>query len=113
MLGAGGVGGDEGQVDGGAGHAGELDLCLLGGLLDALHGHLVAGEVDALLGLKAVENPVHNALVEVVAAQAVVAGGGQHFLDAVAHLDDGHVEGAAAQIVHHDLLVVVLIHAVG
>ena len=113
MLGAGGVGGDEGQVDGCAGHAGELDLGLLSGLFDALHGHLVAGEVDALLGLEAVQNPVHDPLVEVIAAQAVVAGGGQHFLHAVAHLDDGHVEGAAAQVVDHDLLVVVLIHAVG
>ena len=47
VLGAGGVGGDIGQVDVGGGDAGQLDLGLLSGLLQALHGNLVAGQVDA------------------------------------------------------------------
>ena len=42
-----------------------------------------------------------------------VARSGQHFRHAVAHLDDGNVERAAAQVVHHDFLVVFLIHAIG
>ena len=113
VLGAGGVGGDIGQVDVGGGHAGQLDLGLLGGLLQALHGHLVARQVDAGVLLELGGHPVHDALVEVVAAQAVVAGGGQHLDHAVAHLQHGHVEGAAAQVVDHDLLVGLLIHAVG
>ena len=113
MLGASGVCGDEGQVDGRTGHARQLDLGLFSGLFDTLHGHLVAGKVNALLHLEAREDPVHDPLVEVVAAQTVVTGSGQHFLHAVAHFDDGHVEGAAAQVVHHNFLVVILIYAVG
>ena len=42
-----------------------------------------------------------------------IAVGGQNFGDAVAHLDDGDIEGAAAQVIDHDLLVVFLIDAVG
>ena len=112
MLGAGSVSSDEGQVDLAAHSAGQLDLCLLGSFLQALSGHLILAQVDAVLGLEGVSHPVDDALVEVVAAQMGVAVGGQNFGDAVAHLDDGDIEGAAAQVVDHDLLVIFLIDAV-
>ena len=51
--------------------------------------------------------------MQAVAAQAVVAGGSQNLDDAVADLQYGHIEGAAAQVVDHDLLVVLLVDAVG
>ena len=113
VLGAGSVGGDEGQVDLGAHCAGQLDLCLLGSLLQALRGHLILAQVDAVLGLEGVCHPVDDALVEVVAAQMGIAVGGQNFGNAVAHLDDGDIEGASAEVVDHDLLVIFLIDAVG
>ena len=113
MLGAGGVGGDEGQVDVGGGGAGQLDLGLLGGLLQTLGSHLVVAQVDVVLTLEVLGHPVDDALVKVVAAQMGVAVGGENLGDAVAHLDDGHVEGAAAQVVDHDLLVGLLVDAVG
>ena len=113
MLGPGGVGGDIGQVDGGGGDAGQLNLGLLGGLLQPLHSHLVAGQVDALGFLELGSHPVHDAFVKVITAQAVVAGGGQHFNNAVANFQHGHVESATAQVIHHDLLVRFLVHAVG
>ncbi len=113
VLRAGGVSGDVGEVDVGGGNAGELDLGLLSGLTQTLHGNLVGGEVNALGLLELAHEVIGDAGVKVVAAEAVVAGSGQHFNDAVADLEDGHIEGAAAQVVDHDLLVGLFIHAVG
>ena len=41
-----------------------------------------------------------------------VAVGREHFDDALADVDDGHVEGAAAEVVDHDLLLFVVVKAV-
>ncbi len=112
VLGAGGVSGDIGQVDVGGGHAGQLNLGLLSSLLQALHGNTVLGQVDALGLLELGNQVIHDPLVEVVAAQTGVTGGGQNLESAVADIQDGHVEGAAAQVVDHDLLVHLLVHAV-
>ena len=113
VLRAGGVRRDERQVDGRAGHAGKLDLRLFGRLFQALGRHFVAAQVYAVLFFEFIGHPVDDALVKIVAAQVRVARSGQHFRHAVAHLDDGNVERAAAQVVHHDFLVVFLIHAIG
>ena len=112
MLGAGGIGSDEGQVDVGSGHAGQLNLCLLSSFLQTLHSHTVAAQVDAVLILEGVSQVVDDALIEVIAAQVVVTGSSQYLLDAIAHLNDGYIEGTAAQVVNHDLLVVFLINAI-
>ena len=113
MLGAGGVRSDIGQVDVGGGHAGQLDLGLLSSLLQALHGNLVAGEVHIVGALELADHPLHNALIEVIAAQTVVACGGQNLDNAVINVQNGHVEGTAAQVIDHDLLGLLLIHTVG
>ena len=107
-------GGDEGQVDRGLLHRRQLDLGLLRGLLQALDGHLVLGQVDAVLVLERVDQPVHDPLVPVVAAQLGVAAGGLDLEHAVADLEDGHVERAAAEVEHDDgLLRALLVEAVG
>ena len=113
--------GGHGQVlqrDAGGGGRGELLLGLLRGLLQALQGDLVLGQVRAL-GLGLLEQPVHDPLIPVVAAEAVVAGGGAH-LDGgevvlvLGDLEQGHVEGAAAQVEDQDELVLLaLLQAVG
>ena len=108
-----GVDGDVGQVDLGRARGGELDLGALRGLLEALQGLLVLGQVDALVLLELLEQPVDDALVEVVAAEVGVAVGGLDLEDAVAELEDGDVEGAAAEVVDRDLLVGLLVQAVG
>ena len=56
---------------------------------------------------------IDDAVVEVVAAQTVVARGGQHFEHAVADLHEAYVEGAAAKVVHQNLVHFALVQAVG
>ena len=106
--------GDEGQRDGGRSHAGKFDLRLLGSFLESLHRHLIFGKIDAVALLELVDHVVHEALIEVVAAQTVVAVGRKHFEDAVGNFEDGDIEGTAAEVVDHDLAVfLLLIEAVG
>ena len=112
VLRAGCIRRDVRQVDVGGRDAGELDLCLLGGFTQALHGDLVVGEVDALGLLELVYQILGDAGVKVIAAQTVVAGRGQNFDDAVADFKDRDIEGAAAQVIDHDALLLLLVDAI-
>ena len=113
MLRAGGVRRDIRQVDGGARHAGQLDLRLLGSFLQTLHGDLIAGEVDALGLLELGNKVIDNALIEIIAAEVGVAVRGKDLDDTVADVQNGDIERAAAQIIDHDLLRGFLIDTVG
>ena len=113
VLGALGGGGDERQVDLALGGTGELDLGLLGSLGEALQGLLVLAQVNALIGLEIVSQIVDDHLVEVIAAQVGVTGGGEHFEHAIPHFQHRHVEGAAAQVEHQDALIALAVKAVG
>jgi hypothetical protein len=105
---------DERQVHLGLDDARELALGLLRGVLEALEGHAVLAEVDVVLVLEARDEPVDDALVEVLAAEERVARGGDHLEHARrADLQDGDVERAAAEVVDRDGLVDVLAEAVG
>lgn len=52
-------------------------------------------------------------LVEVTAAEAGVAVGGQHLKHAVANLQQAHIERAAAEVINQNLVGIVLVKAVG
>ena len=100
-----GGGGDERQVDLRLLHLAELDLGLLGGFLEALRGHAVGRQVDAVGGLELLHEPVDDPLVPVVAAEVGVAVGGLDLEHAVADLEHRHVERAAAEVEHEHRLV--------
>ena len=107
------IGRDVRQVDLGRRGRAELDLRLLGGLLEPLEGLGVLRQVDALVLLELGQEPLDDALVEVVAAEVRVAVGRLDLEDALAELEDRDVERAAAEVVDGDLLVVLLIEAIG
>jgi len=96
------VGGDERQVDRRLERRRELALGALGRLLQALQRHAVAAQIDRRLGAELLDQPVDDALVEVLAAEVGVAGGRAHFEDPLRELQDRDVEGTAAQVVDRD-----------
>ena len=107
-----GVGRDERQVDVGLGLLRQVLLGLLARFLEALQGHRVLAQVDAVLLLELVGDVVDQHLVEVVAAQVRVAVGRLDLEDAVADVEDRDVERAAAEVEDGDLFVLLLVEAV-
>ena len=75
-------------------------------------GHLVGREVDAVRVLELAHQPVDDALVPVVATEVRVAGGRLDLEDALAEVEDRHVERAAAEVEHEDGLVALLVEPV-
>ena len=109
-----GVGrGDERQVDLGLLLDRQLDLGVLGGFLESLHGHVVFGQVDAMVVLERGGHPLDDCFVPVVATKFGVATGGLHFEHAVADLEYRHIERAATEVEYQDRLVGVLVEAIG
>ena len=107
------VGRDERQVDLRLLRGRQLDLGLLGRLVETLEGHRVLRQVDALALAELAREPVDDRLVEVVAAEVVVTRGRLDLEDAVADLEHRHVERAAAEVEDEDRLVGLLVEAVG
>ena len=63
--------------------------------------------------LESIADEIHDALVEVIAAEVVVAARRQHFDNTLANFDDGYVKRAAAKVVDHDFLRCAVVQAVG
>ena len=103
---------DEGQIDLVLLRGRERDLGLLGFFLDALDGVGLLREIDAAVLLEFGDDPIHERVVPVVAAEVRVAVGRLHFEDAVADLEHRDIEGAAAEVVDRDLLVLLLVETV-
>ena len=78
-----------------------------------MEGHPILPKIDALILLELIDQPVHDALVEVVAAEIGVAVGRLDLEDAVADLKDGDVERTATQVIDDNPFVLFLVQTVG
>ncbi|ESP88758.1 putative NAD-specific glutamate dehydrogenase, partial [Candidatus Halobonum tyrrellensis G22] len=103
---------DERQVDRGLLAGAELDLRLLGGVLQPLERLPVLTEVDPVVVLELVGEVVDHRLVPVVAPEVVVAVGRDDLVDAAAQVEHAHVERPAAEVVHEDGLVRLVVETV-
>ena len=94
--------------DAGVGMVGQLLLGVFRAAQDARHRLRAVGDIHAVFDLEVLEHMLDDLVVEIVAAEMVVAVAGDHLHHAF--LDPHHrdVEGAAAQVVDEDALALVL-----
>ncbi len=90
-----------------------IALRLLRRLLEPLQRELIAAQIDALFLLELVGEIIDQAHVEVFAAQECIAVRGLHLEHAVADLENGNIEGAAAEVVDRDRARLLLVEPIG
>mmetsp|Transcript_65145 Transcript_65145/g.169278 ORF Transcript_65145/g.169278 Transcript_65145/m.169278 type:complete len:661 (-) Transcript_65145:54-2036(-) len=73
---------------------------------------LVLGHVLAMLLLEDLHEVLHDPLIEVLSAKVGVAVRGHDLKDAIVDREERHVEGAASEVVHQDVLLRLLVEAV-
>ena len=105
--------GDELLLDAGERVIRQLPLGRLDGPQHAGLGDQVGAQIDAVLLPGTVADVLEQQIVEVVAAELRVAVAGQHLDDAFLGLHDGHVEGAAAEVVDEHAAQLALAGVVG
>src|SRR6266568_63867 len=112
MLRTGSIGGDERKVDVGFYGGGKFALGLFSSLFKTLESHLVAAQINALVFLELVGDPVDNQLVEVLTTQECIAVGGLDFKYSVTQLQDRNIERTTAQVEYGDFFVFFLVKSV-
>ena len=112
VLGPRRIGRDERQVDVVGRRARKSALRFLGLFFETLESHHVLRKINALFGPEIFDHPLHDSLVEVIAAEVGVAVGGLDLENAVADIEYGDIERTAAEVVNRDLLIFLLVETV-
>jgi hypothetical protein len=99
VLGARGVGSDEGKVNIGLRSGRQLDLGLLRSLTDTLDSHPVLRKVDSALLLELSDNEVHERNVEVLTTEVGVTVRRLDLEHTLGHLENRDIESASSQVV--------------
>ena len=105
--------GDERQGNRRALHTAELDLGFLRRFGEPLQRLTVAAQVDAVILLELIRQPVHDAAIPVVATELRITAGGLHIEHTLGNAQHRHIEGATAEIEHQHPLHRAAIEAVG
>ena len=104
--------GNERQVDVGGQYAGQFNLSFFSSFAQTLHSHTVNRQVNAFCFFEFGNHPVDDFLVKVIAAQMSITISSFYFKYAVAHFQDGNVEGTAAQVIYENGVVVSFVDTV-
>ncbi len=112
MFRAGRIGGDERQVNIGLNGAGQCHLGLFRLFLETLQSHFIATQIDALITLEFIGQPVDDAHIEVFTAKEGITVGRFDFKYAVADFQDRNIEGTATKIENGDLFLALLIQTI-
>ncbi len=107
-----GIRSEVGQVDFGLLGGGELDLGFFSGFFKSLQSLTVVVQINRVALFELVDQIIHHALIKVIAAQEGVTVGRANLKDAFSHIQNGNIEGAAAQVIHGDDLILFLIQTV-
>ena len=109
-----GVRGDERQIDLRLHRGRKLDLGALSRVTQTLQCHLIAlaAQIEALVFLELVNQPVNQPLINVVAAEVGVTVGSLDFNHAFADFENRNIKSPAAEVVHGDGLVLTFIESV-
>mmetsp|Transcript_12654 Transcript_12654/g.17079 ORF Transcript_12654/g.17079 Transcript_12654/m.17079 type:complete len:348 (+) Transcript_12654:668-1711(+) len=94
-------------------HGRKVALGLLNLRLQLLESAGVFLDVNAVLLLERLDEVFSHTLVEVLTTKVSVTGGGEHLEHAVVDRENGHIEGATTEIEDNDVLLVLLVEAVG
>ena len=112
MFRARGIGRDERQVDVGRKDRGQFNLGFFSSFFQTLFSHLILRQVNAGLALEFTDHPVHDFIIEIVAAEVGIPVGGLYFEYAVAQFEDGNIESTTAEVEYEDLAVAAFIQAI-
>ncbi len=113
MFGTTGVGGNKRQINLGFHGGGKFHLGLFSSLFQALQGHLVSAQVDALVLGKLIGQVVDQTQIEIFATQVGIPIGGFYFKYTFTDLQDGDIKGTATQVKDRNLLFSFLVQAIG
>ena len=112
MFGTGSVRCDKRQIDVGFHGRGKFHLRFLRRFFQALQGHFIVTQIDALIFLEFGHQIIHDALIEIFPAQMRVAVGGFDFEHAVAKFQNRNIKCAAAQIKNGYFFILLFIQTV-
>jgi len=104
---------DIGQVDLGTHLRTQFDLRALGRFAKTLESVLLLEQVNALVLLELLGEPVDDLLVVIVTAEVTVTGGRFNLEDAVSDVENRHVERPAAEVEDENRLILLLVEAIG
>ena len=113
MLGARLICGDKGQIDVRLHGAGEFTLGLFTGFFEALQGHFIAAQVDALIFFELGSHIINDVLVEVLTTEEGITVSRFDFEYAITQFEDGDIEGTATEVKNGNFLFALFVQTIG